>query len=155
EVTGEKGIPVTLSSLGQRLLQKKWATISPAAELEFLGARQYQTRTYKATAGDFVKREERKTIEQAYFQEAFVTESYHGGRNEQFWFGPCFEDNWSDFDLSSAYPTAMSIIGKPDWEKMYQTTNVGKFKPDTLGYCWVDFEFPKNTRYPCIPVRTA
>ena len=74
----------------------------------------------------------------------FATECFHGGRNEQLWFGPAFEDDWTDYDLTSAYPTAMALIGMPDWPNMRVTTHLAEFTPTTLGVCCVDFEFDKS-----------
>ena len=55
-------------------------------------------------------------LKELFWHEDFFTECYHGGRNEQFWFGPAFEAQWFDYDLSSAYPSAMALIGRPDWK---------------------------------------
>jgi len=87
----------------------------------------------------------------------FATESYHGGRNEQFWFGACFEDDWLDWDLRGAYATAMSMIGKPDWDSIKQIASKEEllgYEVDDLAFASVDFEFPEDTRYPCLPIRT-
>lgn len=155
EVTGERKVPITLSSIGVRLLQNKWKSVSKTAEHEYLGIIEHQSKQYDKSKGRYNFCKKRTPIEEVFHNTTFATETYHGGRNEQFWFGPCFEDNWSDFDLTSAYPTAMSIIGKPVWTELFHTKNVDDFKPDTLGYCWVEFEFPPDTRYPTLPVRSA
>ena len=87
----------------------------------------------------------------------FVTESYHGGRNEQFWFGPSFEALWNDYDLSSAYPSAMALIGMPDWDNVDSIKSLKKLlelPPQSLAFADVDFEFPETVRYPVLPVRT-
>lgn len=83
-----------------------------------------------------------------------ATECYHGGRNEQFWFGPCFEDDWTDYDLSSAYPTAMALIGRPEWDRAFVTSKPEDFTYLSLGMANVEFEFPKSVRFPTLPVRT-
>jgi hypothetical protein len=48
----------------------------------------------------------------------------------------------------------MSLIGKPLWDKIRYTKNLSDFKPQTLGFALVDFQFPEGTRYPTLPVRT-
>ena len=154
-ITGERKFPVTLSSIGVSLLQRTWNTISPDTIDKYLGTKVYTEKTFVKALGYFKTEKKRKPIEPVHYETTFSTETYHGGRNEQFWFGPCFEDNWNDFDLSSAYPTAMSLIGAPDWEGMFQTTDLDHFNTDTLGFAWVQFEFPETTRYPTIPVRTS
>ena len=60
------------------------------------------------------------------------------------------KDQWFDYDLHSAYPTAMSMIGLPLWSQMKTTTDLDDFGADTLGYADVKFEFPPNVRYPSI-----
>ena len=87
----------------------------------------------------------------------FLTECYHGGRNEQFWFGPGFDSIWYDYDLSSAYPSAMALIGRPHWDKCRSIQNVEEllsFQSADLAFANVDFEFPDDISYPVLPVRT-
>ena len=155
QITGERKFPVTLSSIGVSLLKETWDRISPEAIDKYLGTKVYTEKTFIKELGYFKTEKRRKPIEPVYYETAFTTECYHGGRNEQFWFGPCFEDEWNDFDLSSAYPTAMSLIGAPDWHGMFQSTDLDQFTADTLGFAWIEFEFPETTRYPTIPVRTS
>ena len=70
-------------------------------------------------------------------------------------FGPGRESGWTDFDLSSAYPTAMSLIGKPRWREISLANQLDDFTPSTLGFAWVEFKFPPSVRFPTLPVRTA
>ena len=72
---------------------------------------------------------------------SLATDCYHGGRNEQFWFGPAFEDDWIDYDLAGAYPTAMALIAEPDWKNIRITQNGDDFTPLTNGVAHVEFEF--------------
>lgn len=152
-VTGKFKVPITLTSIGVDLLLKSWAD-QGIDHLNVLG----QEITYKSyfnkSKGRYIRKRAAVEIDVVHRETVFVTECYHGGRNEQFWFGPCFTDAWSDFDLSSAYPTAMSLIGKPDWHAIHDSKNLDDFGPETLGYVQVEFEFPADTRYPCLPVRT-
>ena len=111
-------------------------------------------RTWDKTKGYYVNRESNVFIEPCHLNEVLATECYHGGRNEQFWFGPAHEGEWTDFDLSSAYPTAMSLIGMPLWNEMFPTNDLNLFTATSLGFACVDFTFPGSVRYPCLPVRT-
>lgn len=43
--------------------------------------------------------------------------NYRGGRNECFMYGVDNSQLWYDYDLTSAYTTAMSILGDPDYRK--------------------------------------
>lgn len=153
-VTGKKKVPVTLTSIGVDLLLNSWNQVSADQYLKILGREKKKERIFNKKKGYYSYRTSEVPLAQVHFENSFVTESYHGGRNEQFWFGPCFEDDWTDFDLSGAYPTAMSLIGMPDWESMYRSEKLKDFQSTTIGFAWVEFEFSKSVRYPTLPVRT-
>jgi hypothetical protein len=153
EVTGNFKVPITLTSIGVDLLLQSWKDMGIKSEV-ILGKEVVKVKSFSKQKGYFVTEKKLVNIKEVDREVNFVNESYHGGRNEQFWFGPCFEDNWSDLDLSNAYPTAMSLIGLPDWEKIYDCKDIDQYSPMTLGFVEVAFEFPINTRYPSLPVRT-
>jgi len=48
----------------------------------------------------------------------------------------------------------MALIRKPDWKRIFVTTRIADFQPDTLGIANVEFEFPQHVRFPTMPVRT-
>lgn len=89
--------------------------------------------------------------------------SYHGGRNESFAYG--FASGvWYDYDLPSAYPTALSLLRLPfytEWEMLppYITGKdlLKKYSKEQLIFSYtslyVDFAFPSHVRFPNIPVR--
>ena len=155
EVTGKKKVPVTLTSIGVELLQKSWKDNFDAKPLTILGKEEVIERYFDKKKGYYIKKPLEVDMEEVAWYIDFVTECYHGGRNEEFWFGPGFEDEWIDYDLSSAYPTAMSLIGMPLWREIRDDPDIELFTPTTLGYANVDFEFPPDTRYPTLPVRTS
>lgn len=154
KATGKKKVPVTLTSIGIELLLKSWRDDLELSKETILGQETIIEKTYNKKLGWYIKTKKTIPLAEVHWFKEFVTETYHGGRNEQFWFGPCFEDDWSDFDLSGAYPTAMALIGKPDWEKIYVSKKLDDFRANELGFAYVSFKFPKNTRYPTLPVRT-
>ena len=101
----------------------------------------------------------KKTTENKFrlWHSVFASECYHGGRNEQYFFGPAPEGEWCDYDLSGAYPTAMSMIGKPRWSEMKEMQDPDCWKKvdvTDLAYFYVEFEFPKEVRFPIFTVRT-
>lgn len=153
-VTGKKKVPVTLTSIGIDLLFKSWQDDLQINSLDILGQEIVKQRYFSKKKNYYIEKNEKVYIEELSHLIPFITECYHGGRNEQYWFGPGSEDTWIDIDLASAYPTAMSLIGMPDWRGLYETTLLEEFKPTTLGFAWVDFKFPESTRYPTMPVRT-
>jgi len=153
-VTGKRKVPVTLTSIGVDLLLKSWAEDLQLNYLDVLGKEIVKQKNFNKAKNYYVSKKVEVDVEELSHHIPFITESYHGGRNEQYWFGPGFEDNWIDIDLAGAYPTAMSLIGMPDWRAIRDSTRIEDFTPTTLGYAWVDFKFPPSTRYPSMPVRT-
>lgn len=151
---GKKKLPATLTSIGVDLLWKSWERSGKMYPYAVLGKEQVWERQFNKRLGYFETRKRIVDLPEVSWHVPLATECYHGGRNEQFWFGPAFEDDWTDYDLSSAYPTAMALIRKPDWKRIFVTTRVSDFQPDTLGIANVEFEFPKHIRFPTLPVRT-
>jgi DNA polymerase type B, organellar and viral len=152
-VTGNFKVPITLTGIGVDLLLKSWRD-EGLDYLWMLGKERVKQSYFSKSKGRYIYKTSDVELDLVHRETVFVTECYHGGRNEQFWFGPCFKDDWSDFDLSSAYPTAMSLIGLPDWYGLHDSKNLDDYGPETLGFVQVEFEFPVGTRYPTLPVRT-
>ncbi|WP_338288615.1 hypothetical protein [Luteolibacter sp. LG18] len=88
-----------------------------------------------------------------FHSESIATESFHGGFAVASHFGPSGFGEWKDWDLSSAYLSAMSALGVPQWNDLRRASSVEDFTPDVLGAALVEFSFPESTRFPCIPVR--
>jgi len=86
--------------------------------------------------------------------------SLHGGRNESYVYGLCLGE-FIDYDLPGAYPTAMSLLGYPDYTKLEIFLNLSgeellKSSRDLLKsytVLKVKFQFPKTCLYPNLPVR--
>lgn len=151
---GKPKLPATLTSIGVDLLWKAWQRSGKSYPLEVLGKEEVFERQFNKRLGYFEIKQRVVDLREVAWHVPLATETYHGGRNEQFWFGPAFEDDWTDYDLSSAYPTAMGLIRKPDWKKAFVTTRASDFQADTLGVANLEFEFPEDVRFPVIPVRT-
>ena len=81
-----------------------------------------------------------------------AVDAYHGGRNECFFFGPTPVGNWFEHDLTSAYPTALTGIGMPDYGRAFTTTDVHDFTGNVLAFARVRFRFPDGTQSPCLAV---
>ena len=157
DITGKYTTPFTLSSIGMDLVFDSWDK-QDLEPLEVLGKEVINDKSWNSKLNRYQEYNKEQRISKVYFQEAFITETYHGGRNEQYWFGPCFEDDWYDYDLQSAYPTAMALIGLPDWTrlKVYENkkSHLKPIESDDLCFVLVKFQFPKKTRYPVLPVRS-
>lgn len=87
----------------------------------------------------------------------FLADCYHGGRNEAFWVGPTSAPgDIYDLDLVSAYTTAMSAIRMPHWEACFSTQDLQRLAvvDSHMAFARIKFQFPPETKYPCLPVRT-
>lgn len=105
---------------------------------------QNRPRTRKVMAPDGERR----------FHEPFVTECYHGGRNECYLAGPTRTGRWFDYDLRGAYTTGLVDLRPIDYAASFETRRVRDFLGDVMGFAWIVFEFPPRTRYPSLPVRS-
>lgn len=85
---------------------------------------------------------------------SFATSCYHGGRNESFMVGPTTKSVWYDFDVSSCYTTAAALIKPLNYAGLRQVFNPSDFFDGVFGLAYVSFNFPPETRMPCLPVRT-
>lgn len=90
--------------------------------------------------------------EALYFNETMSVESYYGGRNEAMFFGVTPEGDFRDWDLASAYVTALSALGMPKWEETHRARSIDDFTLQIIGSAKVRFSFPEGTRFPCLPV---
>jgi len=144
-------IPHSLSSMGVELLEKSWANLGFDKNV-ILGKEKIQERQFNGQ--HFTKEVKEVSLPEVHMWESFVTECYHGGRNEQYIFGPGKIADWMDWDLRGAYTTAMSLIGKPEWMQIYHTRDLDEYQATSLGYARISFKFPADTRFPCLPVRT-
>lgn len=84
--------------------------------------------------------------------EPFISQCYHGGRNECYLFGPTEVGLWNDFDLAGAYTTGMVDLRHIDYGSVAFSKNPQDFRGHTLGFAWVRFSHPETVRYPVMPV---
>ncbi len=156
--TGAFKLPVTLTSIGVDLIRKHWEKIGldPSG---VVGKEKVVESKWDKKKERYVKATKVVSIPKLHWSEDFLTECYHGGRNEQFWFGPAPEGIWYDYDLASAYPSAMALIGEVYWEtirplKSTEELLSNRFFPTDMVFANVNFEFPDHVRFPVLPVRT-
>jgi hypothetical protein len=156
ERTGKFRMPVTLTSIGVDLIRQFWKDqgVDP---LEIVGKEEIKEKYWSKRFGRYQTKKKVVYLKKIHWSLDFFTECYHGGRNEQFWFGQGFESVWYDYDLSSAYPSAMALIGRPDWDgcqPIRDTEELLSYQSAELAFANVDFEFPDSVRFPVLPVRT-
>lgn len=168
EINGKFEIPTTLSSMGLTYLLRLWEDHQPKIDkCAVLGITFKKHRVWSEAAKHSFEKPIKELLPEREMHEQFARMCYQGGRNEQYLFGAgefCDETEqdkpesekrfWTDYDLSTAYPTAMSVIGIPLWKEVFHPKTPKEFKPDGLGYARVEFKFPEKTRFPCLPVRT-
>ncbi len=158
EKTGKFKLPVTLTSIGVDLIQKFWKA-NGVDPIEIVGKEKVVEKYWSKKYSRFKTSRKTVSIKKLFWSEDFFTECYHGGRNEQFWFGPAPKGIWYDYDLTSAYPSAMALIGRADWSTIRAIKDTkellgGGIQHDDLAFANVDFEFPADVRFPVLPVRT-
>ena len=86
--------------------------------------------------------------------EDLAIKCYHGGRNESFTFGPTLEGDWYDWDLKGAYTTGLCDLLVPDYARAHTSCDPLDYVGHVMGFAYVTFKFPDNTRFPCLPVRS-
>lgn len=149
-------LPITLSSIGVSLIEQHWFSNSQN-RLDIVGKTKVVKKYWDSKSNRYSYTSKEQYIRSLFWEQDFLTDCYHGGRNEQFWFGPSPVGVWYDYDLSGCYPTVMGLIGKPDWDTLRylkDTDEMLNFKPVDLTFCCVKFEFPESVRFPTLPVRT-
>jgi hypothetical protein len=154
ELFGTFAMPLTLTSFGSKLAIGQWEQKGWNPD-DVLGREEKKVPSFSKKLGRPVIKTIHPHQELVHYELDFVSEAYHGGRNEQFLYGICDEGTWRDHDLSSAYPTAMTLLCKPDWERMERDVPIDQLELLDLAFASVDFEFPRAVRFPTLPVRTA
>lgn len=146
-------LPITLTSYGTKLVLEDWEERGWNRDT-ILGRESLPEKRYIKKRNRYHKAKVRPLLDVVHHHEAFAIECFHGGRNEQFHFGPAHHGDWKDIDLSSAYTTAMSLIGLPEWDKIKPLDTLEGVQPTDLSLFLVEFEFPEDVRYPTLPIRT-
>lgn len=86
--------------------------------------------------------------------EPFLADVFVGGHNQCFVYGPTDRRRFYDPDLSGAYLTALAYLFVLDYDAVRWTTHVDDFIGHVAGFALVEFEFPEDVAYPCLPVST-
>lgn len=155
-VTGSDFIPTVLSSIGVNIQTKEWKAAGLDAQL-MVGRTRHEEESFSEKRGFTIRARKTPYIEEFHWHAQFISETYHGGRNEQMWFGPSTVDVWTDYDITSAYPTAMARLHLPLWHEAREMTenDFADLQADTLGFVNVEFSHPPAIRYPVLPIRTV
>lgn len=156
-------VPVTLGGQAATLLRDAIMTARGWSQPDFDFQWRGLATTAESYADDTGKMRRRKVIvprPEAALLLTAAGHAYLGGRNEGFLYGihhASAGSGWSDFDLAGAYPTAMCLVGDPDYSAppTVLTGRLGRdmLKPNSWLFGHVRFRFPAGTMYPCLPVK--
>ena len=87
-----------------------------------------------------------------------AAQSYHGAYNiaTALGFSPSGKD-LSDLDIKAAYTMALAFIGVPDWSNARHCVELNELAviEEAMTAALVEFRFPDQTRFPCLPVRAS
>jgi hypothetical protein len=150
------GVPITLSSLGRKYVLDKWSN------LEY--QKMFKSGGYQPSKAILIGQSESvqtpkglKEMGNIGIYLSYYIANYKGGRNESFMYGVDTNTVWYDYDLISAYTTAMADLGLPSYsestlllKKEIEEWSLEKYLNSYIlikGY----FNFPNNTKYPSIP----
>ena len=144
------GVPLTLSALSSNYIRKYWIDT---------GYRGYQiSPKYLLTdVSNTITPKGLSVVKELGLKLPMYISSYRGGRNESYMYGYEKDIMWYDYDLVSAYTTAMLLLGTPDYQHGRSLTSeeFWKLKWTDKIYSYtvlsVEFEYPKTVKYPCIP----
>lgn len=145
KITGEEDyVPITASSIAARALKKH----ASDDEMAFLHPRETHKQTIH-TSGKFIEMKTNKMPDHVTFG---GLRAYKGGRNETFLFGlftdrPCY-----DYDIRSAYSTAMLCLDDVNWSDYEQVGDPDDIGPFDIGFADVSFRFHPGCNFPMFPV---
>lgn len=144
------GIPISLSSLSAAFVRDEW---------EKVGYKGYQVNPLFLLGDSGVTQTPKGlyVTKDIGLKLSMYIANYRGGRNESFMYGVDNDKVWKDYDLASAYTSAMSLLGNPNYNKSRHLT-VKEFKSledkDLIFNYLIlkaKFKFPDSVKYPSIP----
>jgi hypothetical protein len=97
------------------------------------------------------------TTSQTGLKLSYYIANYKGGRNESYMYGSSSKIRTVDYDLTSAYTTAMAGLGNPDYNKgrSISVRELEKMSFNDILYSYVimkaKFQFNSKTKFPSIP----
>lgn len=152
QTLGLKKLPLTIGSCAVALFRSLFDDTDYFNEV--FGVDYVESQLWDQNKGKTQKRKRKVETVSRRFYGQFATDSFHGGRNECYVFGPTPEGLFYDYDLAGAYTTGMVDILPMDYENCYESKDPENFRGHVMGLAHVSFSFPEGTRFPCLPVRT-
>lgn len=150
----ERVLPATVSGLGIKVFQSTFpddTAFNQAFGVEEVGYVAYD----RANARPVLRTECLPIVRRAIFEE-FITRTYSGGRNEAYMAGSTDNRNIFDFDLASAYTTALVDLRFIDYSKPPRLVyDLDDFEGHVLAFAHIKFRYPAGTRFPGLPVQSV
>jgi hypothetical protein len=147
---GRVGIPLTLTAVSTAYILNEWG------RLEYNGY-QINPKILLGDVGKVASPAGLQALGDVGLYLSYFTASYRGGRNESFMFGEA-KGTWYDYDLTSAYTTAMCVLGDPEYPRLKFLQNREEVealstKDFFRSYIALEvvYQFPEGVKYPCIP----
>ncbi len=149
--TESSSVPATASGLAVRILLSQLKDQRTSFHDTF-GFEERKGVYWNNVKGSVVTRKSTVPTEMRAITEPFVAKCYHGGRNECYTFGPTPVSVWNDFDLAGAYTTGLVDLRHIDYDNFWYSKDELDFVGHVAGFALVEFEFPADTKFPCLPV---
>jgi hypothetical protein len=152
---GLKGLSATLSGLGVRLSQlcMREDGVHPDVALNFTKVREWR---WSAHHGRPLSETKRVATQVRQWLEPFLADAYLGGRNECYRFGPTPvagpDTRLYDHDLAGCYVVSLAGVMALDYERVEVVRDEQAFVGHVAGFAQVEFRFPPDVEYPCLPV---
>ncbi|WAC19021.1 hypothetical protein OVA24_17465 [Luteolibacter sp. SL250] len=143
ELFGESKPPSTLGGIASKLTLQQWLQ-EGVDRMDVLG------KELEEHSDGFTYE---RVNDVRWYYDHLASAAFYGGRNETFYFGASPRGEWNDFDLSGAYVTAMSMVDTPLWSEAREVRSFDDLSHDAYSAASVEFSFPEETRFPCLPVR--
>jgi hypothetical protein len=151
--TGSSILPATASGLAVKIfisqLKEQGIDFNQA-----FGVKETLSTYWNVAKGSLVTAKEKELSDMRAIFEPFVANCYSGGRNECYAGGPTAVGVWNDFDLAGAYTTGLVDLRHIDYDNFRMSRNAADYVGHVLGFAYLQFSFPSDTKYPCLPVRS-
>ena len=157
---GLGSVPPTLGSAAvakfhKVLLGLTDSACNPVTPERLFGVKLVKERTYSRARARLITRTRSELTVARLMSEPLMAAAYHGGRTEVYETGPSPPGEVvHDIDEKSAYPSAESTFGVPDYEATYWTTEPSHFTAGALGAAEVEFFNPAALRGPALVARS-
>lgn len=142
---------LTASSISAKVFQKRFGKECD----ELIGKEKYTYKKVDTRSG--TAKIQYLTAEKFKSGIEHLRESYYGGRNETFCAGVSKDQIWEDYDLKSAYPTALLTMRDMNWDNKIGISNHKEdweaLEFNDLGIVTLKFKFKDNVEMPAFPIR--